>query len=245
MGIHYLDQLFITNYDEDHVSNLSDLRRTVSIGSLTRNPTVSASALHELKTRDCQPGSGIAELIRMAREYTYPIVNSPDWGGIEFRTFWNTYPYDFDDENNLSMVVFVHHPQVSILFAGDLEKAGWRRLLQNPAFGQELFKVHVLVASHHGRESGCCEELFELGWAPQIVIISDDYKRYQTQETTYWYYLRSMGITFAGNQRHVFTTRSDGNIYIETGLTNATIDTESRRISELANVLSISAQFRR
>lgn len=237
MGVHDLDQLFITNYDEDHVANLPDLRRTVNIRTLNRNPTVSPSALRGLKMQDSFPGPGIDELIHMATDYRYPVNFQANWGDITFRTFWNSYPYDFEDENNLSMAVFVHHPRISVLFAGDLEIPGWKKLLQNPAFRYELSRVHVLLASHHGRRNGCCEELFNLGWMPQIVVISDDLKQYQTQETTSWYYARSSGISFDGDRRHVFTTRSDGDIFIEATSAGATIDTSSRQLMRIVKVL--------
>ncbi len=37
-GVHRLDRLYITNYDEDHVSGYSNLANSVSIGALFRNP---------------------------------------------------------------------------------------------------------------------------------------------------------------------------------------------------------------
>jgi beta-lactamase superfamily II metal-dependent hydrolase len=39
IGVTHLDELVITNYDEDHVSDLPYLVRSVGIGILTRNPT--------------------------------------------------------------------------------------------------------------------------------------------------------------------------------------------------------------
>jgi hypothetical protein len=45
---------------------------------------------------------------------------------------------------------------------------------------QDVQDVSVFVASHHGRESGCCTELFEL-LRPQLVIISDDKRQYDNQ----------------------------------------------------------------
>ena len=39
-GMHWLDELVITNCDEDHASDLPNVLATVDIGCLTRNPTV-------------------------------------------------------------------------------------------------------------------------------------------------------------------------------------------------------------
>jgi beta-lactamase superfamily II metal-dependent hydrolase len=122
----------------------------------------------------------------MVGNYQAPvaILSQPNWGDVLFAAYYNRYPNDFTDENNLSLALFVHYPRLSVLFPGDMEKTGWKKLLENPYFTADLRRVHILVASHHGRENGCCEELFSVtGWRPQIVIISDDYKQYETQET--------------------------------------------------------------
>jgi|GEM_PF-715376 hypothetical protein len=64
--------------------------------------------------------------------------------------------------NNLSLVTFVKCGHHKIIFPGDMETEGWRRLLQNPEFVHELNGVNLFVASHHGRENGYCEEVLDL-----------------------------------------------------------------------------------
>jgi hypothetical protein len=102
-----------------------------------------------------------------------------------------------------------------MIFPGDLEKQGWQTLLRNPDFVEEIKKVNVFVASHHGRESGCCEELFDLGCLPAIVVMSDKGIQYESQATVPWYAARSIGMEYNGEPRSVFTTRRDGRIFIE------------------------------
>src|SRR5262245_8426010 len=70
MGVHFIEGLFITNYDEDHVSDLHNLRRNVGIRILYRNPTVSGPQLLRLKAENCLPGNGIRELVNMTGAYT-------------------------------------------------------------------------------------------------------------------------------------------------------------------------------
>ncbi|MDP3936183.1 MAG: hypothetical protein Q8Q56_04270 [Alphaproteobacteria bacterium] len=102
-----------------------------------------------------------------------------------------------------------------MLFPGDLEKAGWKTLLQYQEFRQELNKVTILVASHHGRENGYCEDMFEY-CKPALVVISDKQKIYETQETYSQYSLRVSGCqTVDGEQRKIMSTRKDGHIYLE------------------------------
>jgi hypothetical protein len=143
-----------------------------------------------------------------------------DLGGVSWEAFWNRYG-DFDKTNNLSLAVFVTFGKFTILFGGDLEKAGWKGLLKNPFFFSRLHEVDVYVTSHHGRENGRCDELFDF-MTPKIIIFSDGPKQYSTQETADWYASRVSGIvdrtrpaTLLGPAlRKVVTTRKDGSVTI-------------------------------
>ena len=135
------------------------------------------------------------------------------WVNLDFAVFYNVYP-DFEDTNNLSLVLFLHYPGLSIVFPGDLEKAGWRTLLRQPVFRQHLAKVNIFVASHHGRESGYANEVFQF-CNPAVVIISDESKQFDTQETNYAQH--AIGITWnQGETRRVLTTLNDGMLTIST-----------------------------
>jgi hypothetical protein len=77
--------------------------------------------------------------------------------------------------------------------------------------------VNVFVASHHGRENGYCEEMFQ-HCRPDIVIISDKKVDHNTQEHCYGTHASGIdfwrGIEYLG-RRYVLTTRKDGHIAIE------------------------------
>ena len=230
IGVEAVEMFVVTNYDDDHVNDLPNLRRgsggqpTVWLKSLLRNNTVSAQALFEMK-KDSGLGRGIQELVSMINEYTGGLLQV-DWGPLSYRIFYNSYPYDFTDTNNLSIVIFLHCHDLHMVFPGDLEKAGWENLLVNAEFVEELKTVNVFVASHHGRENGCCEAVFEIdGVKPKIVIFSDAGMQYDTQETAAWYRARSHGMDYNGMRRHVFTTRQDGKITIDAVPNQTTIQT--------------------
>ena len=56
-GIRHLDGLIITNEDEDHASDLDNVLRVVSVGTLYANPTISGDDIVNLKGQDrCGPG---------------------------------------------------------------------------------------------------------------------------------------------------------------------------------------------
>jgi beta-lactamase superfamily II metal-dependent hydrolase len=218
-GITRLDRLFITNYDEDHVSGYPDLLANVVVDVLVRNPSVQPNAIRHLKTEDGM-GSGIDMLVRSIEGLFTggPPPAIDDFGDTSFSFYWNSHgtpPFGMDDENNLSLVVFIKCGEHKVIFPGDIEKAGWIRLLQNQAFVQELHGVTLFVASHHGRENGYCEEVLKLCPQIQAVIISDKKLGYQSQETVDRYRKYAKGILFGTNIRHVLTTRRDSSMLFQ------------------------------
>ena len=215
-GIERLDELIITNCDEDHASDLANLRATVPIGILNRNPTVSGSDLYHLKAQGGM-GAGIAALADMTTKFSHPVTVWPNYDGMVSAHFWNRYPDDFDDENNLSLVTVMRWPRAgglpgfSILYGGDMERLGWLRLLNQPDFFSEMHDINVFVASHHGRFNGYCAELFEwTGLRPDIFVVSDCGIQHTTQETIALYRQRARGIDHNSHRRSVITTRRDG-----------------------------------
>jgi beta-lactamase superfamily II metal-dependent hydrolase len=217
-GITEIDRLCVTNYDEDHVSGLPDLLSNVAVHALFRNPSVLPATIRYLKSEDGM-GRGIETLVNSAeRVFTGGSAPEIDFGDTGFSFFHNCYgvpPFGFDDENNLSLVVFVRCGHHKIIFPGDMEEAGWRRLLANPSFVQELKDVNLFVASHHGRENGFCPEVMNLCRRIDAVIISDKKKGHQTQEVDE-YRRHATGVTMQnGETRRVLTTRRDASMMFE------------------------------
>jgi hypothetical protein len=100
---------------------------------------------------------------------------------------------------------------VGVLFPGDLERDGWLALLRRPDFRTALANTHVLIASHHGRDNGCCDEIFQF-CKPYYVVISDKGYQYDTQQTIPFYRSHARGGPFRGETRRVLTTHNDGRI---------------------------------
>ncbi len=211
-GISKLDLLAITNYDEDHVSGLPNLRKNVEIGKLWRNKSVSPDSLVKLKSEDGM-GVGIDELVTMAKTYTYTGGTPFEMPGVERSAFHLNYP-EFDDENNLSFVIHLKINDVGFLFPGDLETLGWETLLErNEKFQDAVANTNVLIASHHGRENGICTDIFDVyGCKPVWIVISDKGYMHETQNTVDYYATKCQGFKFRGSDRKVLTTRNDGKI---------------------------------
>lgn len=218
LGRDLIDYLLITNADQDHYANLAALKENVRIRTFIKNSSFSASAFEKVK-RESGPLSRDALAYKaLLDSHTHPATTpfNDGMGGITLKTFYNKYP-NFTDTNNLSLVAFVKYGSFQILFPGDLERDGWLALLKNESFRSYVDDTTILVASHHGRQNGYCEELFE-GWGPHAVVVSDKPIVHQTQNVPqYQNCLCGDGINVIGEdrKRHVLTTRNDGAITFE------------------------------
>lgn len=218
---HYMNQtidvLAITNLDEDHVSDFPDMNRLCTIPRYQLNNSITANALAQMKVE-----GGMGQGIQAIHGWLTIADSSPgliplDFSPVHYRSYYNLYGTDFTDTNNLSLVIIIEYAGFKMIFPGDLELAGWNKLLENPEFSQDLIGVDVFVASHHGRSSGCCKEVFEI-WKPQVTIMSDKDKEFDSQETVPWYRQRSRGIPSGNQTKYVYTTRNNGYMKISVNI---------------------------
>ena len=141
--------------------------------------------------------------------------SNPSWGnGCTFHSFNN------DDTslgvNNLSVATFIEFGGETILQGGDLEEKGWEELLKSDSFKKHLKNTTMLLASHHGNDSGYCQKIFDY-FSPKITIFSagkyiDDNARNKYVQQTKGMKVRS--ISRGEEDRWVLTTRKDGHIKI-------------------------------
>ena len=134
-------------------------------------------------------------------------------GGVSIRTFVPRQSAT-GNLNNHSVVTVLEYSGVKVLIPGDNESASWEELLNRDDFVAAITGTHVLVASHHGRESGFHSPLFD-HFTPTITLISDGRtvdtsatSRY-TNVTKGWSVRRKNGTS---QDRKCVTTRNDGTI---------------------------------
>ena len=197
-GIRWLDTLAISNCDEDHVSDLPNIARhlltdggqTVNVGYLHHNFDIGPEVISKMKA---------PHALSVSMRFLCALLPKVTGGsGLGFRTFGpgtcnlflNRHPSLLDDpteqgfSNNMSLVTFLHHGDIHIVFPGDLEPKGWRLLLANANFQAELARVNVFVAPHHGRSTGYLAEVFG-HCRPKVIIVSDGQVEYDTQTGVY------------------------------------------------------------
>lgn len=201
--------LTISNFDEDHVTDLPSLRPYVE--SFTVNWTVPVEWIRREKAA-AGIGPGIRSLLDMMDAANSAPHVPIDWGaGFALSRFYHSLG-TFDDENSLSVVTFVECGAIRIVFPGDLTAAAWRRFLSDPAFVGHLRNTSIFVASYHGRADGYCPEVFDY-CAPDVVVCSDKSVMYDSQVVDYSRHAK--GIVWNGtDRRYCLTTRNDGALTI-------------------------------
>lgn len=215
-----LTKFIVSNVDQDHLSDLPNVRLKTAPEILVRNQQIDRPFLTSVKEEMTE---AFEHYLDMHETYIYP--ESPDnWGGLILSNFCHNRP-TFTDTNNLSIVSFLEYGNFKIVFSGDLEKAGWLEFLKNPVFVNHLKTTKVFVASHHGRESGYCPEVFNF-CKPEIVIISDEQIQYDTQKDIGYTNFTSGRMFVDGRLRKVLTTRNNGMITLEPDLLNYGIHIE-------------------
>ncbi len=221
IGVETIDQLFITNYDEDHIDGLPrlvELYGNTPVKVLSRNRSISPEALRQLKIE--QSGSISASmhaLLGIMEAYCIPSAGPhPAAANVSCSKFQNNYSAEFKTTNDLSLVTILRYGNFGILFGGDLEKRGWEELLKQEEFRRALAGVNIFVASHHGRENGYHEDVFRC-CAPDIIVISDSEIIHGTQEHQL-YRRHPKGVSVGGEIRHVLSTRNDGHVCIDVSI---------------------------
>jgi beta-lactamase superfamily II metal-dependent hydrolase len=206
-------QVVLTNLDRDHLSDIDNFQSDLRPTSIKRNNNVNADWVEALKIEESgEVHPAVGHALHWMRE-VFTGGPSYDLFGFDERTFFHHSPDLFQDTNNLSVVTFIRHNGVGIMFPGDMEEAGWRELLKDGSFVECLKKTNIFVASHHGRIGGYCTDIFN-HCTPDVVIISDKPVVHDTQNHDE-YSKHSKGLIFPSGTRKVLTTRCDGKMTIE------------------------------
>ena len=106
---------------------------------------------------------------------------------------------------------------IKIVICGDNESSSFDELIKKTGFLDDVSDADVLVAAHHGRETGYYKD-FVGKVNPRLTIISDSSKSSTTAQTKYTNASRRWNVhnlnSGKDEKRYCLTTRSDGNIEI-------------------------------
>lgn len=163
--------------------------------------------------------------LEMSSRYNAPIHSSARVGnpivsgGMSIQTFAARTCATSNINNHSGVVVFNYYGY-TIVIPGDNEPPSWRALMQQPDFLNTVRGADVFMASHHGRLSGYCPELFSSGGAlklePRLCIVSDGRVTDTDARDRYSYHASGMNVirrnSSSFEKRSCVTTRCDGYI---------------------------------
>lgn len=218
LSVQSLDGVILTHPHTDHLDDIRNLAR-LAPRALRRS-----RHLTEAEVRNGNPKGDqevVERYLAISSQYTTTMLDqdSPftaaNNGGVDFAPFFPT-RCSRSNLNNHSLVHLVSYQGVKVLVPGDNEAPSWDELLRDREFVEAIRGTDVLLAPHHGRDSGFCKELFAY-IKPRLTIISDG--RFCDTSATDRYcavtrgckvHSRSRGI----EDRKCVTTRRDGYIHV-------------------------------
>lgn len=151
-------------------------------------------------------------------EEDLPASGNP-FDGMKVRVF-STNSCDKENKNNFSAIVVIELGNAKVVICGDNENDSLNLLMQRSDFKETVRNAWILVAPHHGRESGYHNDFVCLV-NPYLTIISDTTKG--ETSVTEKYSSKSRGCRvwkkgeYTPTERKCLTTRNDGNIEVVFG----------------------------
>jgi len=211
--------LHITHPDKDHVRNADRIYKELTPFQLKRVYSEKFDDANEIdknyiKDFDKRYRSDSTEEIKWGfeenRVFSIPIETVKSEPALKGKV-----------RNNSSIIRYVKYKGIRILFTGDLETAGWDWLAKNNSSFSNLMKegLDILIAPHHGHESGFPDALFKLTGNVKVIILSKDSEASKEDSDVYkGYSSHADGIIYTNANdddsyvAKVMTTRSNGNI---------------------------------
>jgi competence protein ComEC len=158
--------------------------------------------------------------------YIYPIVNvteDPDnpenFGAMKIACFKPLYcPHD--NFNNHSIVTVIEYALIKVVIPGDNQDCSFNELMQGETFKSAIKDADILLAPHHGRESGYNNDFVNLV-NPRLTVVSDGRfcdtsanGRYSQKSRGWKVFKKGNGMS---SERKCLTTNTDGEVFIKFG----------------------------
>ena len=221
-GVSRLDHVTITHPHMDHIDDILNFD-SLTPGTLLIPKHLTEEDIRGGNSKASEEGEAkIRKYIEIRGRYSGTLTPQEDIrlpannGGISIQSFVPTQS-SVGNLNNHSVVTVLEYSGVKILMPGDNESASWEELLGQPSFRSAIVGTHVLVAAHHGRESGFYGPLFD-HFRPLITLVSDG-RAVGTSVTSKYSEVssgRDVDKRSGGKEkRYCVTTRSDGILDVE------------------------------
>ena len=217
-----LDHVTITHPHMDHIDDILSFD-LVSPGTLLTPKHLTEGDIRGGNPKPNQNAEvKIQKYLEIRRRYSNPVGPQDDVdlpqnnGGVSIQRFIPRQS-STGNLNNHSIVTALQYSGVKFLIPGDNESPSWEELLGQERFVSAISGTHVLIAAHHGRESGFHRPLFN-HFNPLITLISDGRAVGTSVTNKYdnitkgWKVNRRRDLS---QERKCVTTRNDGHIEVK------------------------------
>jgi competence protein ComEC len=211
-GVTSVDALIITHPHADHIDDIHNLS-LVKPKILLAPKQIDRDLIRE--KNQAKDESVVNAYFDLLDTYSGPVPagdrldNGSAWG-LDIKLFLPK--YTGTNLNNYSIVTVITYAMSRIVIPGDNEPASWNLLLDDPAFVDAIKATDFFVASHHGRESGYCADVFE-HFKPKLVFISDTNNVSTAVTEKYYGHATGAPVQHRESQevetRYCLTTRTD------------------------------------
>src|SRR5690242_15012967 len=181
-GVKQLDYVIITHPHLDHIDDILNID-TLNPKVLNRPKQITnAEVMQEevkIKTIRNQDKPIFEKYCEINNRYNQPIqehdtnnTSNPDnFGGLVIKTFTPT-SCDHNNFNNHSIITVLEYASIKVVIPGDNEKCSFEELMKRQDFKDAIKDADILLAPHHGRESGYYDDFVTLV-NPRLTIVSD------------------------------------------------------------------------
>ena len=220
-GVDRLDYVVITHPHLDHIDDILNFD-ALNPRALQRPKHLTGEEILEgVREQDMQK---FFKYLAIDDRYNSPVAGANDpknpdnYGGLVIRTF---VPRNCgrSNLNNHSVVAVFEDSGLRVVVPGDNEPCSLTELMEDPQFVAAVKDSDVLLAPHHGRESGYYSDFVNLV-NPRLAVVSDG--RAQGTDASSKYSKASRGWKVhhrkgGSSNRSCLTTRSDGDIVVNFG----------------------------
>ncbi|KKN13846.1 hypothetical protein LCGC14_1002170 [marine sediment metagenome] len=228
-GIQKFDQIIISHPDLDHLADILNLA-SFSFHRFSRPHNITKNEIQEKinKSENETQKDIFREYLSLTEKYKYNVTPETDPtrpennGGVNIELFYPLPDIMTNRTNNHSIVALISYASSKVMLTGDNESASWKELLVDQRFQKEIENTDIILASHHGRESGYYPDLFKF-FKPDLTIVSDGHVCDTSATSRYsaiskgWAVFDQNG---KSNERKCVTTRNDGMVVVKIGYDN-------------------------
>ncbi|MBR5907084.1 MAG: MBL fold metallo-hydrolase [Bacteroidales bacterium] len=213
--------MIITHPHLDHIDDILNFDRNAPT-TLHRATSITNEEVMK-DVRECDKPK-FKKYCEVNDRYTSPVTaktdpdNPDNYGGLSI-TNHSTSVCEKDNFNNFSSITVFELANCKIVVCGDNEKKSLDILMGRASFRESVKGADILVAPHHGRESGYQDDFVSLV-NPALTIISDTKKSDASAVDKYREKTRGWKVwdrNGNSSERYCLTTRSDGNIKVTFG----------------------------